>query len=81
MTLEQLCGMSATELEKLSDKELLEWFEKEGFLDVTRPERVRAVRQKEQQPAIYISPAKQKAFEELRAAGVDVDSILKRMKK
>lgn len=81
MTLDQLTGMSANQLEALSDKHLLEWFEKEGFLNVTRPERVRVVQQKEQQPALYFSPEKQKAFEALRQQGVDVDAILKRARK
>jgi len=81
MTLEQLCGMSATQLAAITDTQLLEWFEKEGFLNVTRPERITQARQKEQQPAMYFSPQKQAAFEKLRADGVDIDSILKRARK
>lgn len=37
MTIEQLVGCSADELEKMTDKQLMEYFA--PYLDVTRPER------------------------------------------
>lgn len=84
MTLEELTSYSADKLEKMTDAELLEHFK--PFLDVTRPERAsvrRVITQNNnsKQPAITMTPEKQKAFELLANQGVDIAELLRRKKK
>jgi hypothetical protein len=77
MTLEQLLDCSADVLEKMSDAKLLKHFE--PFLDVTRPERARAVAPKKKTEITpYISPSKKNALKALEAMGIDPDLLRRR---
>lgn len=78
MTIEQLCELSAFQLEQLTDEQLLEYFK--PFLTVTRPELVVRKPQKQQEPQMYLSPQKKAALEKLGDLGVDM-SFMRRKKK
>ncbi len=81
MTIEEVLECSASQLEAMSDAELLKHFQQ--YLDVTRPERV-AERKQTNNPKphvqIYLSPAKKAAMAMLADEGVDL-SFLNRRKK
>jgi len=79
MSIDEICGMSAAELAKMTDEQLLEHFK--PFLDITRPERVRQVKQKEMKvQQIQLSPMKQAALEMLKQSGVDLSFLNARRK-
>ena len=80
MTLSELLKCSADELEKMSDADLLKHFEQ--YLVVTRPERARAAApKKNNEPAVYVSPGKKRAFAALENMGVDLSLFDKRKRK
>lgn len=75
MTLEQICGNTAEQLEKLSSEELLKHFE--VYLKVTRPEFATKPKQKQEQQKVYIPPNKMRALQMLEAEGVDMSFMKK----
>lgn len=75
MTLSELCLMDGKQLSEFTDKELLEFFEKEGYLNVTRPER--AVKPVEQKQITKLDPVKQQKLLALKEIGVDIGAFLK----
>lgn len=79
MTIEQLLECDAETLEKMSDEELLKYFQK--YLNVTRPEQ--AVRATPKQ-STYVEPMTDKKKELLAilaANGVDTGALLKHRNK
>jgi hypothetical protein len=79
MTIDEIVGLTAEQIAAMSDEELLKHFN--PFLDITRPERVRQVKQKEMKiEQIVLSPQKQAALAMLKESGVDL-SFLNRRKK
>lgn len=82
MTIEELCKCSAAQLEALSDKELLEHFQK--YLTVTRPELATKPVNSKPKEQVYVPQytAQQKlALEQLAAEGVDLQFLQRRKKK
>lgn len=85
MTLEQLCNSSADELEKLSQKELEEFFA--PYLNVTRPERVRQQRKdngiaEDKLHTVFLAPGKVAALEKLKQiTDIDLSFLQKRKRK
>lgn len=75
MTLSELCLMDGKSIANFTDKELLEFFEKEGYLNVTRPER--AVKPQEQKQVMKLDPVKQQKLLQLKEMGVDIGAFLK----
>ena len=80
MKLEDLLEMSADQLEKMTDKELEEWCK--PFFDVTRPDRVRAIKAKNPHKTnnsssskSYMPPAKRKALDALLGLGIDLSDV------
>lgn len=79
MKLEDLLEMSADQLEKITDKELEDWCK--PFFDVTRPDRVRAIKAKNPNhkssnvSKSYIPPAKKKALDALASLGIDLSDV------
>jgi len=80
MKLEDLLEMSADQLEKMTDKELEEWCK--PFFDVTRPDRVRAIKAKNpnhnksnSSSKNYMPPAKRKALDALLGLGIDLSDV------
>ena len=78
MTLEELCDSSVDELLKISDDELKKHFEQ--FLNVTRPERQTRTPTVTKPIPKYVSPAKQKMLDLLKAEGVDFSYYKKKKK-
>lgn len=79
MTIEQLLDCSAEQLEKMSDAQLLEHFQK--YLNVTRPEKAAAIRE-QRRPTnntpksvtpVYLSPQKKLALAAMQEAGIDME--------
>lgn len=80
MKLEDLVEMSADELEKLSDAQLLEFFK--PMLEVTRPDRARANKPKDTQPSLpFMPPTKKAAVNALKDLGIDLDFMGQKGKK
>ena len=80
-TLEQLVEMSADQLEKMTDAELMEIFK--PFLNVTRPELAKVNHKPKDQYKglpIVMSDGKKKALAMLAAEGVDL-TFLSRMRR
>lgn len=83
MTIEKLLGMSAAELEKMSDAELTEWFK--PMFAVTRPakDHKEKIAQKSESK-IIARDAKQDAFKKglelLAAKGIDISALLGKKK-
>ncbi len=83
MNIDDLCEMDSSQLEALTDEQLMVIFK--PFLSVTRPELARANRTNAKTvnsklPPIVMTEAKQKALAMLSESGVDM-SFLNRMRK
>jgi hypothetical protein len=80
MSIDEMVGLSADQLEKLSDEQLLEYFK--PYLDVTRPERAKREKQKETKLIqVQLSPQKQAALKALAESGVDLSFLNARRKR
>lgn len=69
MTIEQLIGMSADQLEKMTDAERLEHFG--PMLDITRPDRAAKTVIKQEQKLQKTDPKLAQGLELLKKLGVD----------
>jgi len=78
MTIEQLCECSADELEKMSDEQLLQHFQK--YLNVTRPEIARMERTTSvvSRPVEVLTEKKKNMLALLAAEGVDTGLMMRR---
>jgi hypothetical protein len=74
MTLDEICGMSAEQLEKMTDQQLTDYFKQ--FFPLTRPEQVKRPTQSNgsqmSKPSIVLTPQKQAALQLLQDQGVDI---------
>lgn len=74
MSLEELLDMSADQLEKMTDKELEDYFR--PFFNVTRPEQVA---RKSSGGQLILSPMQQKQFAEMEKLGIDTSGLRKKL--
>lgn len=81
MTLEELAESSASQLEAMSDAQLLEHFQK--YLSVTRPELATkpTATKKNEAPVPTMSAQQRLALEQLAAEGVDLSFMKMRRRK
>lgn len=79
MTLEELADLPASELKKLTDKQLEEILA--PYFPQTRPEMVVKEKKVEQQPQLYLSPQKQAALKALEEDGIDLSFLKRKFKR
>ena len=81
MSIEELIQCDAAKLEAMSDEQYLKWFEENGNLNVTRPERASAVVKRNEQQIMKHNPKLAIGMELLKNLGVDTAGVFAPIRK
>lgn len=73
MTIEKLVGETAYYLTNITDEQYLKWFEEQGYLNVTRPERTVKQQKTQEQQIMQMNPKLKAGMELAKSLGISVD--------